>query len=156
MNIDYSLSEALKTTQIVGIFYLLLIYDVMCQYCIYLDRRMAESSKLDMPEGLRIIKAIGQFHVHAHQDSCLYRYSTSYIPGVGNQDGEVAGTLWAPLNEISRSTRSATLAHRTEVLDDHMGDSNWKKIINMCTWLVHRSYLCPERCIRSSYNHTQV
>jgi len=46
-------------------------------------------------------------------------------------DGEIAETLWAVLNSISPSLRTATLAHRSEVLDDHMNDSNWKKIIGI-------------------------
>ncbi|KAF9555064.1 hypothetical protein CPC08DRAFT_613657, partial [Agrocybe pediades] len=74
--------------------------------------------------------AIGQFHVHGHQEACLYRFSTSFIPGVGMVDGEILETLWSNLNLISRSTRTATIAHRREIIDDHMRDSNFKKIIN--------------------------
>lgn len=131
MNIDYSLSEALKTTNVVGIFSLLLIYDVMCQYYVKLHKRVADTSRLSIPDTLHIIKAIGQFHVHAHQETCLYRFSTMYIPGIGIVDGEILETLWSSLNDISQSTRTATLAHRTEVLDEHMAYSNWKKIINI-------------------------
>lgn len=70
-------------------------------------------------------------------------------------DGEILETLWSVLNDISRSTRTATLAHRMEVLDDHMGDSNWKKIIgtgnaawlfllNQITIFTYRSYDCSK------------
>jgi len=40
-------------------------------------------------------------------------------------------TLWAPLNEISRSTRGMLTSHRREVIDDHMNDSNWKKLVDL-------------------------
>lgn len=130
MNMDWSLCEALQTTNLDGITNVLLIYDVMCQYHVNLYERVAASTKMSLPDTIRIIKAIGQFHVHGHQEECLYRFSTTFIPGVGVVDGEILETLWSTLNEVSRSTRTASLAHRTEILDDHMRDSNWKKIIN--------------------------
>jgi hypothetical protein len=46
-------------------------------------------------------------------------------------DGEILETLWSTLNSISPSMRTASLAHRSEVLDDHMNDSNWKKIVSI-------------------------
>ncbi|KAF9521497.1 hypothetical protein CPB83DRAFT_778633, partial [Crepidotus variabilis] len=51
------------------------------------------------------------------------------IPGAGWIDGEILETLWAILNQTSRSIRTATLGHRAEILDDHMNDSNWKKMV---------------------------
>ncbi len=84
-----------------------------------------------MPDTLTIIQAIGLWHVHGHKEECLYRFASTYIPGVGVVDGEILETLWSLLNRISRTCRGMTTAHRTEVLDDHMGDSNWKKTINM-------------------------
>ncbi len=51
--------------------------------------------------------------------------------GSGIVDGEILESLWSLLNRISRSCRGMTTAHRAEVIDDHMGDSNWKKTINM-------------------------
>lgn len=46
-------------------------------------------------------------------------------------DGEILETLWAPLNHISGSTRSMTAAHRREVLDSHLNDNNWKKLVRI-------------------------
>ena len=46
-------------------------------------------------------------------------------------DGEVLETLWSVLNTVSASTQTASLAHRTEILDDHMNDSNFKKMLNI-------------------------
>lgn len=128
---DWSLCESCKHTNLDGITDVLHIYDIMCQYHVHLYERVAASIDHSLLDTLRIIKAIGQFHVHGHQLNCLYRFSTTFIPGVGMIDGEILETLWSVLNDISRSTRSASLAHRMEVLDDHMGDSNWKKIINI-------------------------
>ena len=46
-------------------------------------------------------------------------------------DGEILETLWAVLNTVSASTRTASLAHWTEVLDEHMNDSNFKKLLHI-------------------------
>ena len=131
MCMDYSLSQAFQSTNMDSIKFSLCIYDIMCQYHVNLIRRFTEHSKLTLPETLTIIQAIGLWHVHGHKEECLYRFATTYIPGVGVVDGEILETLWSLLNRTSQTCRGMTTAHRAEVLDDHMGDSNWKKTINM-------------------------
>lgn len=131
MNIDWSLCETLQTTNIDEDQKVMHIYDVGCQYHDNLERRVCENPFLDKSEKIELIRAIGLFHVHGHQDQCLYRFATNYVPGAAIVDGEILETLWAVLNLVSRSTRTATLAHRAEVLDDHMGDLNFKKMINI-------------------------
>lgn len=133
MCMDWSLSEAIKNNNMEDIPLLMGIYDVMCLYYPNVMQRFHESTKLSIPETMRLIGAIGLFHVHGHKEECLYRWATTYIPGVGIIDGEIMETLWAVLNMISSTTVTATVSHRTETLDDHIGDSNWKKIINMST-----------------------
>lgn len=118
-------------------------YDIMCQWCIYLSKRIMESPFLSqcfhdgvLPD---VVKAIGLFHVHGHQDICVARFSPNNIPGVGQVDGEIIETLWSMLNEVSRSTRGMTAAHRKEVLDDNMDDSNYMKLTRMGTFSSHSS-----------------
>lgn len=149
MSMDYLLSESVKTTNMENIPRLALIYDVVCEYGIYLLSCFDDHPGLTMPESLEVIQAIGLFHVHGHKSDCLHRYATTYIPGLAVIDGEIVETLWAVLNKTARSTRGATIAHRTEVLDDHMGDSNWKKIINM--GIFHPSHLlCCSNILKAS------
>ncbi|KAF9521376.1 hypothetical protein CPB83DRAFT_778848, partial [Crepidotus variabilis] len=131
MNIDWSLCQALQTTGMDQLPEVLHIYDINCQYHIHLQSRIENNPYLNLDTKVELIKAIGLFHVHAHQESCLYQYATSYVPGAGVVDGEILETLWALLNLISRSGRTASLAHRTELLDDHMGDSNHKKLVHI-------------------------
>lgn len=128
MNMDYSLSQAMKTMNLNGLKNVLVLYDIMCQYFKKLGTRFAENDYLELPEGVKLIPGIGLFHVHGHQPSCLVRYAPSFIKGAGQVDGEIIETLWSTLNDTSRSARTATLAHRAEMLDDHMNDSNWKKL----------------------------
>ena len=100
-----------------------------------MKERVAGSRHLKIPDDLELRLGIGLFHIHGHQDTCLARYSPSYIEGGRQIDGETIETLWAPLNEISRSTRGMSTSHRREVIDDHMNDSNWKKLIDLGRFL---------------------
>lgn len=134
MNLDWSLAETLKTTNVHPLKNVLHIYDVNCQYYVHLKKRIGQNVHLDVDPTIDLIHAIGLFHVHGHQDECLYRFATTYVPGAGVVDGEVLETLWAVLNTVTPSARTASLASRTELLDDQMSDSNFKKMLNISTF----------------------
>lgn len=127
---DYSISEALQY-RTAGLVLIFLLYDIMCQYWVNFLRRFQGSQYLTVPPGMQIKRGIGLFHVHGHQDSCLFRFAPSFVSGARMIDGEILETLWEPLNGMAASTRTSTLALRQEVLDDHMGDSNFKKMIRI-------------------------
>ena len=93
--------------------------------------RVHSSRYLKIPDGVELRLGIGLFHIHGHQDTCLARYSPSFIEGGQQIDGKTIETLWAPLNEISRSTRGMSTSHHREVIDNHMNDSNWKKLVDL-------------------------
>jgi hypothetical protein len=103
----------------------MIIYDIACQYFIHLRDRIGYL----LPNGLEIDRAIGLFHVHAHKEQCFFRFSPSFIPGTGIVAGEILESLWAGLNTITPATRTATHAHRAELIDDHAADSNHKKTL---------------------------
>ncbi|KAH9016367.1 hypothetical protein EDB84DRAFT_1276902 [Lactarius hengduanensis] len=132
INMDYSLCKALSYNM-EDIPVALVMYDIMCQYRVHFEERIKNSPELSLPssESLELRMGIGLFHIHGHQDSCLPRFSPSYIPGAKQVDGEIIETLWAPLNNISRSIRGMSLVHRQEVLDAHMNHSNWKKLVRI-------------------------
>lgn len=126
MNMDYSLSQALGSLN--GIQRVLVLYDIMCQYGIHLQRRFNDSPYLSLPNDLVLKTGIGIWHVNGHVPECFVRYAPLFIDGAGHVDGEILETLWSSLNEISGSTRGMSTSHRRELLDDHMNDSNWKKL----------------------------
>jgi hypothetical protein len=126
-NVDWAFLESLRTMGVQSDQGVLLFYDIACQYCIYLESRIGHL----LPTGLEIDPAIGLFHVHNHKEECFYRFASSFIPGAGIVAGEILESLWAGLNRISPATRTATLAHRAEVIDDHASDSNHKKTLGM-------------------------
>jgi len=115
----------------------LVMYDIMCQYKVHLKEHMEKSKEISIPSSLKLQTSIGLFHIHGHQDTCLPRYSPSYIPGAKQVDGEIIEALWAPLNEISWSLQGMSLSHRQEVLDAHMNHSNWKKMVCIGMPLIH-------------------
>ena len=109
----------------------LVMYDIMCEYRVNFKDRIKNSPSLLLPSSLELWIRTGLFHIHGHQDSCLPCYSPSYIPGAKQVDGKIIETLWAPLNNISRSIQGMSLSHRQEVLDAHMNHSNWKKLVHI-------------------------
>lgn len=126
-NVDWSFLECLRTTNVDPDQGVMLYYDIVCQYILYLLFRIGDK----LPPTLHIDRAIGLFHVHAHKEECFYRFASSFIPGAGIVAGEILESLWSKLNAITIATRTATLAHRAEVLDDHASDSNHKKALGI-------------------------
>jgi Kyakuja-Dileera-Zisupton transposase len=135
-SVDWSFCEACQTINFIGLLKLMLIYDIMCQYWKRLALRIGRNDHLTLPQ-MQLEKAIGLFHVHGHKPACLFRYASTFIPGAAICDGEILETDWAVLNRISKSLRTATLAHRAEVLDDHMNDHNWKKLVGIGKFAVY-------------------
>lgn len=131
---DYSLSNALNHNAD-GIPLVFVLYDVICQYGIHLEKRFRQSPHLSMPQNIVIQKGIGLFHVHGHKKECELRYSPTFIPGMGETDGEILEELWSSLNRSSMTTRTMSTSQRQETLDRHMNDWNWKKMITMGMWM---------------------
>ncbi|KAI6040087.1 hypothetical protein EDC04DRAFT_2602734 [Pisolithus marmoratus] len=145
MNTDYSICNALGYHS-ESITKALVIYDVGCQWSINFRSRVKNSPSLLLPLALEIVPAVGKFHLAAHKLSCFPRYSLNFIKGAGHLDGEILETLWAPFNKISPTARSMTQAHRQEVYDDHMRDSNWKKLVGMVPSLL-KKYKNSNKCL---------
>src|SRR5882762_3618573 len=126
MNMDYSLSQAFQSLN--GISQVLVLYDVMCQYGVHLKDQFHQSPFLTIPNNLHLKTGVGIWHVNGHVPECFICYAPLFIKGVSHVDGEILETLWSSLNEVSGSTRGMSTSHRHELLDDHMNDSNWKKL----------------------------
>jgi hypothetical protein len=131
MNVDYSICHAVKYRTTEGVYEVLLAYDVLCGWIVNFRKRVEESEYLPLPEGVSIIGKVGKFHLAAHVKSCFPMFSLNFLFGAGQIDGEILEQLWSSLNKSSSSTRLMGKAHRREVLDDHMRDWNWKKLVGM-------------------------
>ncbi|KAJ8507467.1 hypothetical protein ONZ45_g10166 [Pleurotus djamor] len=123
-NMDFAMSEAFKyftrmsTPQGVRIPRILVSYDIMCQYEVGMLDRMRNGTFLTVPK----VPIIG----------------LNFIEGSAHSDGEGMESLWSQLNKQAGSTRAMSLAHRQEVIDDAINDSNLKKIINLPKALVKK------------------
>ena len=56
---DWSLCEALGTTNVGDIKHVLHIYDINCQYCVHLGERISRSELMNIPDNVVIAHAIG-------------------------------------------------------------------------------------------------
>ena len=141
---DYSICHAIANTNIGDIKTLISLYDVNCQHCKHFWERV-EKHHLAFPTGKTMYFGVGAFHITGHVPECFACHSPLFIPGLGWVDGERLESLWAVLNEVSPSARTASLAARTELLDDHMLDSNWKKLLDIGK-LNASSHHCADSC----------
>lgn len=141
---DYAVNEAVNSlngssSSENNISSVLLIYDIACQWVVHHRTRFQKSKHLDWPRGLALDVAVGKFHLGAHRDGCFAKFSLNLMAGAGHLDGEILESLWSFLNKGAGPTRVMTKAHRQEVLDDLMQDSNWKKMLKSGWW--QRLYL---------------
>jgi hypothetical protein len=115
------------------------IYDVACQWSRNFKQRVKKSKSLNVPPNLQVIPAVGKWHLGAHVPDCFPKFSLNFIQGIGQVDGEILETLWSITNKVAGTTRAMAKSHRSEVLDDNMYDSNWKKWVGagQSTFIMH-------------------
>jgi hypothetical protein len=126
---DYSICQALK--RFPRHVRALIIYDICCQWSIHFRERVSQSEFLDLYDSIEIIGAVGKWHLAAHIPECFPKFSLNFVEGAGEVEGEIVETLWSGLDEVAGLTQAMSIAHRQEVLDEYMNDSNWRKMIRM-------------------------
>jgi hypothetical protein len=92
---------------------------------------------------------VGKWHLGAHVPDCFPKYSLNFVDGIGQVDGEILETLWWPIDKVAGITRAMSKAHRQEVLDDNMYDSNWKKWVGIGEFLPNFHLLMMAYCLLS-------
>jgi hypothetical protein len=132
INMDYSICNAARFNSS-GLCRLLIIYDIVCQWCINFLHRLHNSQYLDFGHwsDSNVLYAIGKFHLNAHKNDCFSTHSLNFIRGIGQADGEIMETNWHPANKIFSFARTMTPSHRAETYDNFMRDTNWKKLVGM-------------------------
>ena len=133
MNMDYVVCQAAayRTGNKDRKLDLLVIYDIICQWAVYFMKRVNHGKMLSFSQFQALLRAIGKFHLAAHKEECYFAHSLNYMKGVGQIDGEIMETLWAAFNKFAGMARVMSVAHRKEILNDHMRDVNWKKMVGM-------------------------
>jgi len=136
VNVDYSVCNGLNFNS-GGLAERLLVYDVNCQYLVHFDDRLKDASDyLWRDPDMKLLGAVGKFHLADHVDSCFSKWTLNFMEGAGHIDGEIMETLWSGMNKVSGAARSMSKAHRQETLDDYMRDSNWKKTVGISKFLL--------------------
>ncbi|KAJ7483686.1 hypothetical protein B0H11DRAFT_1914569 [Mycena galericulata] len=113
------------------IFFLILSYDLACQYCKNLWTRM---SGLPQDMHLNIDKArvwfkIPNFHVAGHERGCHSPYSFHYMWGAGRTHGETVEQNWEFTNGAAASTKMMGVGSRHSTLEDLFGFHNWRRLV---------------------------
>jgi hypothetical protein len=124
--------------------FLVLSYDILCQYGVNFWKRMHQKFPSDWAINSDTVSmkwAIPKFHLPAHILRCHREYSFNLLKWVGRTDGEGIERGWAKLNFLAGSTKEMGPGSRRDTLDDHMGDSNWKKVVAMGKHVLCRSAL---------------
>ncbi len=108
-------------------------YDIACQWSVNLALR-AQIYPEDFTysyDNHQFTFVIPKWHIQAHQDSCQTGFSFYYTPRVGRTDGEAPERGWAAMNGLAASTKEMGPGSRRDTLDDHFGDYNWRKTVNI-------------------------
>ena len=81
--------------------------------------------------GVDIHFLVPEFHLPAHIEKCQQFFSFNYAKFVGQTDGEALECRWSDLNGLAYSTWEMGPRAWQDIIEDHLGDWNWKKIIDM-------------------------
>ena len=68
----------------------------MCQYSVNFDKCLLDvTDYLSQDPKLKLLGAIGKFHLADHVDSCFSKWTLNFMDGAGHIDGEIMETLWS-------------------------------------------------------------
>ncbi|KAH6897562.1 hypothetical protein BKA70DRAFT_1231504 [Coprinopsis sp. MPI-PUGE-AT-0042] len=104
------------------------------RYQSHLEVALESKQHSNVPRGTKIVLCYDincLWHVHGHRPECYPRHAPSFVYGAARKSSEILESLWDTLNPITGCTRTMTNAHRVEVLDAVMADSNWKKLTGL-------------------------
>lgn len=128
---DYLFFSTIKDS---GVRYLVVSYDIACQWHKNLWRRMHEvfPTEYRIHRGqMYVIFLVPKFHLPAHIEACNLAFSFNLTKGVARTDGEAPERVWSETNALAYSTREMTPGHRRDTIDDHFNDYNHRKIIRL-------------------------
>lgn len=111
---------------------LMISYDIVCQWYRHLWARMAnipQPMQIDRSKVPQVRFGIPKEHIRVH-GSGHSKFSFNYLPRVGRTYGEGIESHWSFMNPIAQSTREMSLSSRQELMNDHWGCWNWRKIVS--------------------------
>ena len=136
INTDYAFASSIANDLDAGISRLLVTYDIACQWSVNLQRRLSTylpPLNLDLTQITSHRTAVPKFHLVGHGLSCQVRYNLALMDGVGLTHGEGVETVWSHSTSLATWSRENGPAAHHQVLDDHWGSWNWRKVVNSRT-----------------------
>lgn len=129
VNMDYLFLSSLRENTPSSI---VVSYDIACQW----SRKLRDRCAIYPPNEITtndpdMMFLVPKFHLPAHIAQCQIDYSFNLVPNVGRTDGEAPERGWAAANAMASSTKEMGPGSRRDTLDDHFGDRNWDKIVQM-------------------------
>ncbi|KAJ7740190.1 hypothetical protein DFH07DRAFT_870303 [Mycena maculata] len=127
-NMDFILASAVLRDVI---YYLVLSYDIACQYGKKFWERMGglpPEFQLFI-ETLRIWFKVPNFHLPLHKPPCHSPYSFHYMWGAGRTHGETVEQNWEFTNGAVASTKMMGLGMRASTLEDLLAFHNWRRTV---------------------------
>ena len=109
-------------------------YDIACQWSKKIKQRAAQlPSDLNASFAITSLRfLIPKFYLPGHGTPCQARYSFNLNVGCGRTDGEGVERGWAVMNPVGTSTKEMGPGSRQDTLEDHWGNLNWMKTIELC------------------------
>jgi Kyakuja-Dileera-Zisupton transposase len=83
---------------------------------------------------VEITGTVRKWHLVAHIVECFPKFSLNFIKGASEVEGEILETLWSVMNEVAGMAQAMSVTHH-QVIDAHMNNSNWCKMIQIGRFL---------------------
>ncbi|KAK6974082.1 CxC2 domain-containing protein [Favolaschia claudopus] len=136
-NVDFVVVSAIFN---IVLLYLIISYDIACQYAIHFWTRMSAFPARLQPRVApsNVWWKVPNFHLPAHKQKCHSPYSFHWMPGAGMSHGEGIEQNWSASNGAAGSTRLMSQANRAITLEDIFGFHNYDRTLAMHRILPHR------------------
>ena len=135
---DFALVSTLMPSLNAGISWVLVSYDIGCQYEKNLQSRFNDYSasfpKVSTPNisKLNYFKVVvPKFHLSGHGAKCQVKFNLGYTRWAGRTDGERIEASWAQSTSMATWTRESGPNARRNILDDHWNAANWQKLVGL-------------------------
>ena len=134
---DVAVLQALQNVWAKGLERVVMTYDIMCKYKIYLHLRASSNPHCPLEERfldrLRVespefIKKLNVYHQLGHKPECADDHSMRNTVNVGRMSGEDIKSSWAKTNKQQYSTREMDTGARRDCISSHMEAVNYEKI----------------------------
>ncbi|KAG2741580.1 hypothetical protein P692DRAFT_20751024, partial [Suillus brevipes Sb2] len=131
VNMDYLFFSMLQHSG--DVLTLNILYDITCQWSKHLWERMSHyPSQIHLLGDRKTFTfVVPKLHLPAHIVACQTSFSLNLIKGMARTDGEAIERGWSNMNPVATSTHEMGPGSRHDILDDHFGDWNWRKVANL-------------------------